>query len=154
MSHRRAQAGAATIEFALVFILFMSFLLAVVDFSRMLWTWNAAAEATRWGARTAVVCDRDATAVLSNMRMFLPQLTAANVQVAWHGSDGAVSGSCTASNCAGVNVSITGLDYQWIAPIGFGTFASAIRMPRFATYLPRESMGQDPDSPSLCTVAP
>ena len=51
------QSGATTVEFALVLIIFLTFLLAITDFSRMLFTWNAANEATRAGARYAVVCD-------------------------------------------------------------------------------------------------
>ena len=51
------QSGATAVEFALVLLIFLTFLLAITDFSRMLYTWNAASEATRAGARYAVVCD-------------------------------------------------------------------------------------------------
>uniref|UniRef100_C5CT52 TadE family protein n=1 Tax=Variovorax paradoxus (strain S110) TaxID=543728 RepID=C5CT52_VARPS len=148
--NRTKQVGATTVEFALVLMLFLTFLLGIMDFARMLWTWNAAAEATRWGARAAVVCDRDATVVLSKMQKFLPQLTAANVSVDWYDAAGSVSTACTAANCSGVNVRILNLDYQWISPIGFGTHA-AIPMPSFSTYLPREIMGQDPNSSAVCS---
>ena len=50
-----AQRGATLIEFALGLLIFLMFLLGVVDFSRMLYTWAAATEATRAGARYAVV---------------------------------------------------------------------------------------------------
>ncbi|WP_418146890.1 TadE family protein [Variovorax paradoxus] len=148
--NRTKQVGATTVEFALVLMLFLTFLLGIMDFARMLWTWNAAAEATRWGARAAVVCDRDATVVLSKMQKFLPQLTAANVSIDWYDAAGSVSTACTAANCSGVNVRILNLDYQWISPIGFGTHA-AIPMPSFSTYLPREIMGQDPNSSAVCS---
>ena len=55
-----------------------------------------------------------------------------------------------AADCSGVNVRILDLDYQWISPIGFGTHAP-IPMPGFSTYLPREIMGQDPNSASVCS---
>jgi hypothetical protein len=142
------QGGATMVEFSLVLIIFLTFLLGILDFSRMLWTWNAAAEATRWGARISVVCYPDAPAVLNSMQRFLPQLTASNVVIDWYGADGTIS-SCDASNCAGVNVRIADLDYQWISPIGFRTLG-AIPMPGFSTYLPRELMGQDPSSPTIC----
>lgn len=142
--------GSTIVEFALVLIIFLTFFLGIVDFARMLWTWNAANEATRWGARVSVVCDKGATAVLTNMQKFLPQLTAANVQIDWYDATGVISTTCDHTSCAGVSVSITRLNYQWISPIGFSNY-SAIIMPGFSTYLPREIMGQDPNSNAVCT---
>lgn len=143
------QTGATIVEFALVFIIFMTVFLGILDFARMLWTWNAANEATRWGARVSVVCDKNAGAVLSSMKKFLPQLTAANVKLDWYDAGGNISSACDHTNCAGVNVSITNLDYQWISPIGFANHAP-IPMPSFSTYLPREIMGQDAQSSAVC----
>ncbi|MDB5808461.1 MAG: TadE family protein [Betaproteobacteria bacterium] len=147
---RQTQSGATIVEFSLVLIIFLTFFLGIIDFARMLWTWNAANEATRWGARVSVVCNRGAAAVLARMQNFLPQLTAANLQIDWYNAAGAVSATCDSTNCAGVNVRITGLNYQWISPIGFASHA-AIPMPGFSTYLPREIMGQDPNSNSVCS---
>lgn len=148
------QSGAAVLEFALVLIIFLTFFLGILDFARMLWTWNAANEATRWGARVAVVCDKGATMVLNDMQKFLPQLTAANVQIDWYVYDSSgntiISTSCDHTNCVGVNVAITGLDYQWMSPIGFAKHAP-ISMPGFSTYLPREVMGQDAGSSTVCS---
>ena len=48
---KRGQQGATTIEFALVLVLYLTFLLGITDFGRMLFTWSAASEATRAGAR-------------------------------------------------------------------------------------------------------
>lgn len=146
----KKQFGASMVEFALVLIVFLTFLLGIIDFSRMLWTWNAANEATRWGARTSVVCAKDAAVVLTNMKKFLPQLTASNVEINWYGTDGNINNSCTPSDCAGVNVRITGLNYQWISPVGFSNYGS-IPMPGFSTYLPREVMGRDPQSSFVCS---
>lgn len=142
--------GSTTVEFALVLILFFTFLLGVLDFARMLWTWHAATEATRWGARVAVVCDRNAAAVTTKMQIFLPQLTADNVQIDWFDSAGNVSTTCDSTTCAGVNVRIVNLDYIWLSPVGYATHA-ALPMPGFSTYLPREIMGQDPNSSSICS---
>ena len=147
----RAQAGATLIEFSLILVVFLTFLLGIVDFSRMLWTWNAANEATRWGARTSVVCDKGAAAVLKNMKAFLPQLTADNVQIDWYGANGTIDNTCSAANCTAVRVQIKELDYQWIAPVGFSTVARTFRMPGFSTYLPREIMGQDLNSAAVCS---
>jgi Flp pilus assembly protein TadG len=145
------QCGATAVEFALVLIVFLMFLLGVLDFSRMLWTWNAATEATRWGARTSVVCNKGAAAVLTKMKVFVPQLTPANVKIDWYDGAGNISTTCNSSNCAGVNVRIINLDYQWISPIAGSAQLAGIPMPGFSTYLPREVMGQDPNSSAICS---
>jgi Flp pilus assembly pilin Flp len=150
------QTGATMVEFALVLILFLTVLLGIVDFARMLWTWNAASEATRWGARVSVVCERDATAVLARMKFFLPQLEAANVDIDWYTWDDVnstynISTGCDHTNCAGVNVRIVNLKYQWMGPVAYG-FQALIDMPRFSTFLPREIMGQDPNSDAVCSA--
>lgn len=136
--------GATTVEFALGLVLFLTFLLGITDFSRMLFTWNAANEATRAGARYAVVCD-DTTqqaAVLARMQQLLPQISSINV--AW------VPNACTPANCQGVTVTITGLNYQWISPVAGLAGIGAIPMPTFSTFLPRERMRQDPHSATIC----
>jgi hypothetical protein len=138
------QRGSTAVEFALVLLIFATFLLAIVDFSRMLYTWSAANEAARAGARYAVVCDDTANEglVLARMQNLLPQISA--IDLAW------VPGGCTASTCEGVTVTIVGLDYQWISPLaGLGPLA-AIPMPTFRTFLPREIMRQDPNSATIC----
>lgn len=138
------QKGATTVEFALGLIVFLTFLLGIMDFSRMLFTWSAANEATRAGARFAVVCDNttNQVQVLAKMQALLPQIN--TISVAW------APAGCTPASCSGVTVSITGLNYQWISPIaGLATLA-AIPMPAFATFLPREMMRQDPNSGAIC----
>ena len=160
---RRRQLGATAVEFALVLIIYLTFFLGIVDFVRMLWTWSAANEATRWGARVATVCDRNtdmARLVLTRMQQYLPQLTSSNVQIDWFGAANTVNNSCTnlpgtalVNQCTGVTVRITSLNYQWISPIFFSNYA-AITMPSFVTYLPIEIMGQDPNSSSVCPILP
>ena len=143
MSH--GQTGATTVEFALALLIFLTFLLGITDFSRMLFTWNAANEATRAGARFAVVCDNttNQAQVLAKMKALLPQIN--NINVTW------VPASCTPATCEGVTVSITGLNYQWISPlVGLAPLA-LIPMPTFSTYLPREVMRQDPNSAAICS---
>mgnify|MGYP000915238339 CR=1 FL=1 len=132
------QRGATLIEFALGLLIFLMFLLGVVDFSRLLYTWTAANEATRAGARYAVVCDdlNQKTSVLQYMKNRLPQIT--DVKVDW--------GNCTTATCQSVTVSIPkdGLKFQWIAPIVGSAAQTVIDMPGFSTTLTREIMRQDP----------
>jgi pilus assembly protein CpaE len=53
--------GMSSVEFALVAMVFFLFIFGIFDFGRALWQWNAAAKATHWGARYAVVNDIVAT---------------------------------------------------------------------------------------------
>jgi Flp pilus assembly protein TadG len=142
VKHR--QAGAAAIEFALVLLLFLMFLLGILDFSRMLFTWNAANEATRAGARYAVVCDdtNNAATVLSKMQVMLPQIQ--NINLAW------TPVGCTHATCEGVTVTIQSLNFRWISPIP-NAASRLIPMPSFSTYLTREVMRQDPNSTAICS---
>jgi len=143
MTHR--QSGATTVEFALGLIVFLMLLLGITDFARMLFTWGAANEATRAGARYAVVCDDTGSQaqVLARMQALLPQITAINT--AW------IPAGCNAATCEGVTVTITGLNYQWISPIAGAAALAPIPMPTFSTFLPREIMRQDPNSPAICS---
>lgn len=142
------QRGGAIVEFALVATIFLTLLLGIMDFGRMLLMWNSAAEATRWGARIAVVCDKATPAqVRSKMKQILPQLTDANIVIDWHDPQGTVNNACTASTCKGVEVRIynnaanaddpSNLKFVAVSPyMGF----VVPPVPAFATYLPRESM--------------
>jgi hypothetical protein len=142
--HRIRQAGATIVEFALVLLIFLTFLLAITDYSRMLFTWNAATEATRAGARYAVVCDDtfNQAAVLARMQRMLPQITSINL--AW------TPAGCTHANCEGVTVTIVGLNYRWISPVAGLAARLPIPMPTFQTFLTREMMRQDPNSAAIC----
>jgi Flp pilus assembly protein TadG len=141
---KKYQRGATILEFTLALFIFLMFLLGIVDFSRMLFTWNAANEATRAGARYAVVCDNtgNKAQVLAKMQALLPQI--GDIDLAW------TPPSCTAATCQGVNVTITDLDYQWISPIAGMAMLAPVQMPTFRTFLPREVMRSDPNSNSIC----
>ena len=142
----KKQSGATAVEFALVLVVFLTFFLGITDFARMLFTWGAANEATRNGARFAAICDDTANKakVLARMRGILPQI--GDIDLAWNPA------GCTPATCEGVTVTITGLNYQWISPIAGGAALAAIPMPTFSTYLPREIMKQDPvAAPFACS---
>ena len=140
----RRQGGATTIEFALVLIMFLAFTLVILDLARMLFTWNAANEATRAGARYAVVCDDtgDASLVLAKMQAMLPQITTANI--VWDPA------GCSPTSCVGVRVAVTGLNFNFMSPMAGLASLGVIPMPGFATYLTREDMRQDPNSATIC----
>jgi Flp pilus assembly protein TadG len=137
------QLGATTIELAFVLVIFFMFLLGVLDFSRMLFTWNAATEAARLGARYAVVCAStgDPAQVLDKMRAMVPEI--GGVALAWEPA------GCDASTCEAVKVTITGLNFHWLSPVS-GLLVPARALPSFSTRLPREMMGQDPNDALIC----
>jgi Flp pilus assembly protein TadG len=145
---KKYQMGATAVEFALVAALFLTVLLGIMDFGRILFAWNSAAEATRLGARVSVVCDKGAARVLADMQKFVP-ITSSNLKIDWYDGSGNVSTSCDSTNCAGVAVSITGLTIKPVSPLTWIGFSS-LTVPGFSTYLPREIMGQDPDSGTVC----
>lgn len=145
---RRRQAGSGTVEFAFVAVLFFTLLLGLMDFGRMVFAWNAAAEATRWGARVAVVCDKlTPDQVRAKMKLILPQLTDANIEINWHNPEGVVSPGCDKTNCKGVEVRIynnaanpadpNNLTIEPLSPF-MGLVMPPV--PAFPAYLPRESM--------------
>ena len=53
----RPQRGAATVEFALLAIVFFMVLLGIMEFGRLMYVWNTTQEVTRHAAREAVVRD-------------------------------------------------------------------------------------------------
>jgi Flp pilus assembly protein TadG len=135
-AHR--QRGGIIVEFAIVATVFFMLLIGIMEFGRWLFTMNAISEATRWGARLAVVCTKDAaaTAIRTKMRSIATSLTNANIVINYHNPGTAVN-SCDISNCESVEVTITGASFTTIIP--FVNFTN-IPIPPFTTELPRESM--------------
>jgi Flp pilus assembly protein TadG len=134
-SLKKAQRGAAAVEFALVAVVFFMLLIGIVEMGRVLFTWNAAAEATRYGARVAVVCPKDDPAILSRMQKIMPALTAANVAVTY------LPTGCTVASCQQVSVKIQNVPVTTFIPVS----AATLMVPPFTTTLPRESMRNEID---------
>ncbi len=131
------QRGVTAVEFALVFALFfMPLMLGLVDFSRWMFAVNSAAEATRYGARIATVCDPDAEGIKRRMKTFLPGGTD-DVEIAINYLTGAANGCGSGSDVCGVSVSLSGVTIQKFAFFLPGT---TYPIPAFSTTLPRESL--------------
>lgn len=139
------QRGSTAVEFALVLMLLLTFVFGIVDFSRMLFTWNAVNEAARAGARYAVVCHDSISgndAVLARMQALVPSIQSVNLSWAPSG--------CNATTCESLTLTVSNLQFRWISPIaGIGGIAP-IAMPPFTTTLVRESMRQDTNSGAIC----
>ncbi len=122
------------VEFALVAALFFTVLLGVIEMGRMLWTWNAAVEATRYGARLAVVCDiadgGDGGIIENKMRSRLSALAPNFITISY------LPSGCTDATCRSVQVSLAGYTHNTIIPF----VPLSVTMPPFATTLRREFM--------------
>jgi len=131
------QRGAAAVEFALLAGFLFTLLFGVIEMSRVLFYWNTATEATRLGARLAVVCDQSSAAtVKTRMRAMLGVLQPGNIDIAY------LPSGCDVNSCRSVTVSITGMTVATMIPL----VPLDISMPPFTTTLPRESMNSaNPD---------
>lgn len=130
---RSSQRGTTAVEFALVAIVFITLVLGMLQFGWILHTFNSAAEATRAGARLAVVMSvPSSAAILNEMQFFLPGLTARNVIVQYEPSEAA---------CEYVVVQLaTGNDAYQVSWV-FWPPVTGVAVPPFPTSLPRESLG-------------
>jgi Flp pilus assembly protein TadG len=132
---RATQSGVAAVEFALVCSVFFTLLLGAVEMGRLLWTWNAATEATRLGARLAVVCDLNDPDIKAKMITRLPSLGTGNIIVDYLNPP-AADNTCTVATCKAVRVSLTGYEHDTIIPF----LPLTLDMPAFTTTLRREHM--------------
>jgi hypothetical protein len=146
MARRQTQTGSTAVEFALVMRVFLTFFLGLLDLTRLLYTWQAAAEAARVGARYAAVCDDTTRSadVRALMQRTLPALT--QVAIDW------LPAGCAASQCQSLRLRVTGLQFQWISPIAGINALAPIALPVASVELTREAMRQDPQSTALCTL--
>lgn len=121
----------AAVEFALVAALFFTILIGTMEMGRILFYWNSAAEATRLGARIAVVCDLNDADIKTRMQTMLSILPANKITISY------LPSGCTVNNCDSVTVSI-------LPSVPVTTFIPyvplSLTLPPFSTTLPRESM--------------
>lgn len=125
---RRRQAGVTIVEFALVALLFFMILLGVAEFGRWLFTLNAAAEATRWGARLAAVCGTNQAAIENHVRIMLRS-----------GNANLIVPPLTSCNSTGdmITVRLVGATFTPLIPF----FGEPVSLPEFTTTVPCEALG-------------
>lgn len=131
----RRQTGVAAVEFALVSAIFFTMLLGVIEMGRLLWVWNAAVEATRLGARLAVVCDIGDADIKLRMTQRVPNLMTNHITVDYLNPPAAVN-TCTSANCKAVSVRLSGYTHQTVIPF----VPLTLTLPPFATTLRKEFM--------------
>jgi Flp pilus assembly protein TadG len=136
MKHR--QRGLAAVEFAIVGTFAAVTLFAAMEVGRVLYVMNAVGEATRRGARVAVVSDA-AAARAAVLVYGITGLTEANVAVDYLNEAGGAP--TTPGARAFVRVQI--VDYT--VALAIPVFNLQFAVPAFTTTLPVESMGFVPD---------
>lgn len=136
ISRRRAaarctQGGSAIVEFALVALIFFTLLIGTMEFGRWLFTLNAANEATRLGARLAVVCSiADAPDIKARMHQLVGGIPVSKMVIDY------VPDGCDAGSCKTVTVRFAGATFSPLIPLLGGSYS----IPQFPTSLPRELM--------------
>lgn len=138
IGNRKSQQGVAAVEFALIAVILFTLLFGIMEMGRILFMMNTTAEATRLGARLAVVCSQGAEAITrkpAELASFLKD----QINVVY------LPDGCTVDNCRYVTVSVDPIPVQSIVPLIPVNFT----MPPFSTTLPRESMSS-PNNP-ICS---
>jgi Flp pilus assembly pilin Flp len=147
--NRRHQAGTTAVEFAIIGTVAMVVILGVIEFSRMVFVVNTLSEATRRGARMAVVCPLNDPAI-ARVTVFnapgggtnspiLRGLSTANVTVEYLDQNGTVMGNPGGAftQIRYARVSITNFQHSLLIPLAIRTFT----LPGYPSTLPRESLG-------------
>lgn len=142
----RFQQGAAALEFALVAALFLiALLLGIVEIGRAFFLINATAEATRRGARIAVVCDVSAAQqdlIRARMKEYALQVLPND-----HIAIDYAPANCAPGTCRSVTVSVLpGATFPTFIPFVPLTW----ELPAFATTLPTESLDSAAGSNPVC----
>jgi hypothetical protein len=159
MINKHKQKGAETVEFAMIALLFFAILFAIIEFSRALFVWNALTEATRRGARMAVICPVgsgvpkqvaifDVIAGSLGSSPIVAGLTPAMVSVRYLNQAGAVEANQSLINFT--EVKISGYTHTLMIPL----WGSSIAAPEFKTTLNTESLGAVPTYPGNPVKAP
>jgi Flp pilus assembly protein TadG len=147
------EGGQTLVEFALAILIFLVIVFGLLEFARALWTWNTIVQATRAGARFAVVETPTSTdAEIKHFVVYLnsagtgtpvlPGLTTSNVTVAFQKIDpntGAYVAPPSGNKYLAdvIQVAISGYNFSFIVPI----LGTSITLPSFTTTLPLEGLG-------------
>ena len=131
--------GAATVEFALVFVFFMALVIGVMEFARLMLVFSAAVEATRLGARVAVVCGpEDGAAVRARMKQTLGILEPENILISYP------EPGCAPATCEPVTVRLQDARVRLYNPL----VPIEVPIPSFASAVSAES--RDSQNNILC----
>lgn len=173
MINQHKQKGAETVEFAMIALLLFAVLFAIIEFSRALFVWNALAEATRRGARMAVVCPYQnpvpnnspikQVAIFGNKTSSLANspiiagLTPAMLKVRYLNEAGGSETDQTLIKFTEVSIDVsptTGYKHTLLIPLWGRSLTFSPATVAFTTTLPTESLGAVPTYPPTPSPAP
>ncbi len=147
------QRGSYIVEVAIAGAIFMFMLFAVVEIGRAVYTWSALNLATQRGARVAAVCPVDDPAVRriaifgtgeNTGSTLVPGLDSSHIAVSYLDEGGAET--IDYQSISYVRVSISNYTHSLLIPVLLSeTVANNLLSPTFATTLPAESLGYEPD---------
>ena len=165
LNHRHNEKGATVAEFAVVALLFFTLIFAIIEFGRLLYTHNALTDATRRGARFAVLhpglTDGDKQAVRNfvvygpdvtfdgagnpNKEPLINDLTPDMVEVDYVGvdldGDPATPGTTNfGTNLGTATVKIENYQFNLSIPV----IGRPLTLPEYSTTLTAESAGEEP----------
>lgn len=150
--HRREQ-GVASIEFAVVGLVFFIVLFGIFELSRALFTWNTLSEATRRGARQAAICPPNHPSIAS-VALFnnnnngndniLTNISPNNIKVDYLDRVGNVI-STPDSDYLSIRFVRVGIRPGTRFPLLIPGLDKVLTLPEFATTLPVESLGVSQD---------
>ena len=135
-----------TVEFAVVAAVLFMMIFGVIEVGRAFFVASALDEATRRGARMAVVCPINDPAIAQAAAFdnaLIPGLDASDIVVEY--LDDSANVVANPADAAGfitirfVRVRVVGFQHQMFIPLV--TPLSQFTMPEYATVLPRESLG-------------
>lgn len=131
--------GLVTVEFTLIATIFFFVLFAIIGIAHLVYVYNATANATRLGARLAVVCDTSAAAnIKAKMAAQVSQLTIDKIKLEYNPA------GCSSSTCQSVTVYVSEFVVAIAGPSSFPL--GNITIPGFRTTLVRESMNSTNNS--------
>ncbi|MEY2921134.1 MAG: hypothetical protein RL261_2439 [Pseudomonadota bacterium] len=139
--NRRIQSGVTTVEFAIVGLVLLTTLFAIIEFGRIVFTYNVLQEGARRAARVAAVCAVNDPAIATTAILLpLPNLTTDNVETAYLDANGAVlaaPGTTDYGQITFVRVRIVDYSFEVIIPL----VPQFLNARQFSSTLPRESLG-------------
>lgn len=139
----RRQSGLVTVEFALIGAFFFLILFSIIEFGRLLFTWNTLDEVTRRAARLAAVCPISEQATVIDRAIFngnvISGLSSAHLRVEY--LDSGFNTTSVLEQVRYVRTQVQNYQHQLLIPF---LPTSLMTAPGFTTTLPSESLGTSP----------
>ena len=136
LQRRNRQQGMTIIEFSIAASVFFLMLFAVMEFSRLMYTFHLIQEATRSAARVAIIsAEGNTRAPLKEAQRFLPKLCAKQLDIQHNKIEG--EDSITSTNVVTVTIKNYKIDLAIPSLNGI-----SITAPNFSTTQIAESLGK------------